>query len=72
MGSPAKEKEFMRRIALIALLLSGGLGGQHGFAQNGSTANLHGTVRKRHDDRPGQCRRFPEFRQVQVGLKLGW
>jgi len=35
----------MRRVAVIALLLSSCLCGQQGFAQNVSTANLRGTVR---------------------------
>lgn len=35
----------MRRLAVIALLLSSWLGTQHGSAQNVSTANLRGTVR---------------------------
>ena len=35
----------MRRVRVVALLLSGLLGAGHGFAQNVSTANLRGTVR---------------------------
>src|SRR5579863_4674085 len=35
----------MRRVAIVALMLSSWLCGQHAFAQNVSTANLRGTVK---------------------------